>query len=131
MKKQIENAKKVTDKMIATITSNESLSKSAKMKELFDIGLDIKEIAVIMNVRYNFVYNVVSNYVNMNKIETVAKDKNVKKDAIIAMHLKGKTNKEISIELTTNYNYVHNVLKQYKLQNVVTEEIVSDEQQAQ
>lgn len=130
MKKQIENAKKVTDKMIATITSNESLSKSAKMKELFDIGLDIKEIAVIMNVRYNFVYNVVSNYVNMNKIETVAKDKNVKKDAIIAMHLKGKTNKEISIELTTNYNYVHNVLKQYKLQNVVTEEIVSDEQQA-
>lgn len=130
MKKQIENAKKVTDKMIATITSNESLSKSAKMKELFDIGLDIKEIAVIMNVRYNFVYNVVSNYVNMNKIETVAKDKNVKKDAIIAMHLNGKTNKEISIELTTNYNYVHNVLKQYKLQNVVTEEIVSDEQQA-
>lgn len=130
MKKQIENAKKVTDKMIATITSNESLSKSAKMKELFDIGLDIKEIAVIMNVRYNFVYNVVSNYVNMNKIETVAKDKNVKKDAIIAMHLNGKTNKEISIELTTNYNYVHNVLKQYKLQNAVTEEIVSDEQQA-
>lgn len=130
MKKQIENAKKVTDKMIATITSNESLSKSAKMKELFDIGLDIKEIAVIMNVRYNFVYNVVSNYVNMNKIETVAKDKNVKKDAIIAMYLNGKTNKEISIELTTNYNYVHNVLKQYKLQNVVTEEIVSDEQQA-
>lgn len=130
MKKQIENAKKVTDKMIATITSNESLSKSAKMKDLFDIGLDIKEIAVIMNVRYNFVYNVVSNYVNMNKIETVAKDKNVKKDAIIAMYLNGKTNKEISIELTTNYNYVHNVLKQYKLQNVVTEEIVSDEQQA-
>ncbi|MNM08221.1 hypothetical protein D3C81_182890 [compost metagenome] len=130
MKKQIENAKKVTDKMIATITSNESLSKSAKMKELFDIGLDIKEIAVIMNVRYNFVYNVVSNYVNMNKIEIVAKDKNVKKDAIIAMYLNGKTNKEISIELTTNYNYVHNVLKQYKLQNVVTEEIVSDEQQA-
>ncbi|MNV11601.1 hypothetical protein D3C71_1021710 [compost metagenome] len=130
MKKQIENAKKVTDKMIATITSNETTSKSAKMKELFDIGLDIKEIAVIMNVRYNFVYNVVSNYVNMNKIETVAKEKNVKKDEIIAMHLKGKTNKEISIELTTNYNYVHNVLKQYKLQNVVTEQKDSDEQVA-
>jgi transposase len=131
MKKNIENAKKVTDKMIAAITSNETSSKSEKMKNMFDIGMTVKEISTVMDVRYNFVYNVVSNYVNMNKIELVAEEKNVKKDLIIAMYLNGKTNKEISIELSTNYNYVHNVLKTYKLQNVVTEQKESDEQQAQ
>jgi transposase len=101
------------------------------MKNMFDIGMTVKEISTVMDVRYNFVYNVVSNYVNMNKIELVAEEKNVKKDLIIAMYLNGKTNKEISIELSTNYNYVHNVLKTYKLQNVVTEQKESDEQQAQ
>lgn len=117
MKKQLANEKKVTTKMTDTILLNETISKSEKMKNLFDIGLNVKDIAVLMNVRYNFVYNVVSNYVNMNKITLVAEEKNVKKDLIIAMYLNGKTNKEISIELSTNYNYVHNVLKTYKLKN--------------
>jgi predicted transcriptional regulator len=131
MKKNIANEKKVTEKMIAAITSNETTSKSEKMKNLFDIGMNVKEISVVMDVRYNFVYNVVSNYVNMNKIELVAEEKNVKKDLIIAMFLKGKSNKEISIELSTNYNYVHNVLKQYKLQNVPAVQTESDEQKAE
>lgn len=124
MKKFIENEKKVTDKQINTIVSNETTSKSAKMKELFDLGIDVKTIANIMNVRYNFVYNVISNYANMNDIQLVTVEKTGKKEMIIDLFLQGRTNKEIAIELKTNYNYVHNVLKKYKEEhgiNVQTE----------
>lgn len=124
MKKFIENEKKVTDKQINTIVSNETTSKSAKMKELFDLGIDVKTIANIMNVRYNFVYNVISNYANMNDIKLVTVEKTGKKEMIIDLFLQGRTNKEIAIELKTNYNYVHNVLKKYKEEhgiNVQTE----------
>ena len=105
MKKVIENAKKVSESTIKKIVSSET-SKSAKMKELFDLGVEIKEIAAIMEVRYNFVYNVISNYVTMNGIETESTKKVGKKDAIIELFLQGKSNKEIAIELKANYNYV-------------------------
>lgn len=114
MQKQMvinEKAQKTgAEKVLADTTT----SKSAKMKSLFDLGYDVKTISEIMQTRYNFVYNVVSNYVNMNKIELVVSEKSGKKDQIIELHKAGKTNKEISIELATNYNYVFNVLKSYK-----------------
>lgn len=105
---------KVTKAMVTKVVNNEGLSKSAKMKELFDLGMEVKEIAEVMAVRYNFVYNVVSNYCNMNGIETAVTKKAGKKEAIIELFLAGKSNKEISIELKTNYNYVFNTLKAYK-----------------
>lgn len=97
-------------------------SKSSKMKMLFDQGLEIKEIANMMDVRYNFVYNVVSNYVNMNGIKVEKSEKFGKKDQIISLHCQGMSNKEISIELKTNYNYVFNVLKKWKMDNEVEED---------
>lgn len=126
MKKSIANEKKVTTKVIDGIINDETTSKSAKMKALFDLGVPVKEIATTMNVRYNFVYNVVSNYVNMNDIEVVTVKKEGKKEKIIAMYLNGASNKEIAIELKTNYNYVHNVLKAYKKQNEAIEENVTE-----
>jgi DNA-binding NarL/FixJ family response regulator len=98
-------------------------NKSKKMVALFDLGLEVKEIHAIMEkhlgepLRYNFVYNVVSNHCNVNGIATATKDKENKKDRIIEMFLAGKSNKEISIELKTNYNYVFNTLKKYKAEN--------------
>jgi len=121
MKKVIENAKKVSESTIKKIVSSET-SKSAKMKELFDLGVEIKEIAAIMEVRYNFVYNVISNYVTMNGIETESTKKVGKKDAIIELFLQGKSNKEIAIELKANYNYVFNTIKTYKSKNEVATE---------
>lgn len=108
---------KQLNEAIARIMSNEASSKSNKMKELFDLGLEVKEITDIMGVRYNFVYNVISNYVNMNGLTIVQSEKSGKKDQIIEMYLAGKSNKEISIDLKTNYNYVHNVIKKYKAEN--------------
>lgn len=113
-KKLGENYKAPTAAQIKKVVENEGLSKSAKMKELFEMGLPIKDIAQHLGVRYNFVYNVISNYVNMNGIEVETSKKASKKDAIIELHKAGKTNKEISIDLKTNYNYVYNTVKQYK-----------------
>ena len=43
---------------IQTIINN-ATSKSKAMIELYNGGLDIKQIAQAMDVRYNFVYNVI------------------------------------------------------------------------
>ncbi|MNC60333.1 hypothetical protein D3C75_1102030 [compost metagenome] len=116
MKKVLENNKKVTEATIKKVVEQDK-SKSAKMIELFDLGVPVKEIATIMDVRYNFVYNVVSNYSNVNGIETVTNKTSGKKEAIIELFKQGKTNKEIAAEVKSPYNYVFNVIKKYKAEN--------------
>lgn len=113
MKKVLGKDYKVDEKAVRKVVQNEGLSKSARMKELFELGLEVKEIAAVMGVRYNFAYNVISNYVNMNAIPVEKTKMESKKDKIIELYLAGKSNKEISIELKTNYNYVFNVVKAY------------------
>lgn len=112
-----EMSKKAMESKVKEIVGNESTSKSAKMRELFNLGLDVKEIATIMNVRYNFVYNVVSNLVIVEGLSVVSNKKESKKDKIIELFQQGKTNKEIAIELKTNYNYVYKIVKEYKDSN--------------
>lgn len=92
--------------------SNES--KSKKMIALYNAGLEIKEIATLMEVRYNFVYNVISNMCRMNEVElrTNKDNGNSKKALIIQMFEEGKSNVEIAKELKTNYNYVYKITKE-------------------
>lgn len=125
MKKFIENEKKVTEATINKIVAKEG-SKSSKMIELFEMGVPVKEIATIMDVRYNFVYNVVSNHANVNGIETVTNKTSGKKEAIIELFKQGKTNKEIAAEVKSPYNYVFNVIKKHKATIEVNEETVSE-----
>ena len=91
-----------------------SKSKSSAMIELYNQGLEIKQIADAMEVRYNFVYNVISNFCRMNDVELrTNKDKgNSKKVMIEELFKQGKTNTEIAKELKTNYNYVYKITKQ-------------------
>lgn len=112
MKKVVE--KVGTKSQVAKVMSEEGLSKSAKMRALFDLGLDIKDIAETCGVRYNFVYNVISNHVNINDIAVEKTQTSGKKDQILALHLDGKTKTEISKLLKTNYNYVYKVIKEYQ-----------------
>lgn len=90
------------------------LSKSKKMIELYNQNLEIKEIANALDVRYNFVYNVISNFCRMNDVElrTNKDNSNSKKQLIIDMFKAGKSNTEISKELKTNYNYVYKIVKE-------------------
>ncbi|MCK9328054.1 MAG: helix-turn-helix domain-containing protein [Bacteroidales bacterium] len=90
-----------------------SVSKSQKMKEMFDLGLELKAIASIMGVRYNFVYNVISNYVNINDIPISRSVGESKKDAIIQLFLQGQSNKEIAKALKLNYNYIYKVIRDF------------------
>jgi superfamily II helicase len=108
--------KKATKKQIETII-NKELSKSKRIQELFLIGCDVKEISELMSIRYQFAYNVVSNFVNINSLEIVEEEKDSKKSKIIELFLNNNSNIEIAKILKTNYNYVYKILKEYKLQN--------------
>ena len=90
-------------------------SKSAKMLALYDLGLEIGEVAKIMDVRYNFVYNVVSGRAMKTGTEVrVGRKNGERKASIIKLIEAGKTNKEISTELGCLYNYVFKVRKEYE-----------------
>ena len=102
----------MTNKEITTIINN-ATSKSKAMIELYNGGLAIKEIATAMDVKYNFVYNVVSNYCRMNDVELRTNQVNgsSKKVLIEQLFKEGKSNTEIAKELKTNYNYVYKITK--------------------
>jgi len=84
------------------------------MKDLFSLGFEIKEIATKMNVRYNFVYNVISNQIIVEGLEVETEKKESKKDLVKVLFDQGKSNKEIAIELKTNYNYIYKLTKELK-----------------
>ena len=89
-------------------------SKSKKMVALYNLGLELKDIAKLMDVRYNFVYNVVSNHCRMNELVLRTNTRGAsKKDEIIALLDAGKSNVEIAKELKSNYNYVSKVVKEH------------------
>lgn len=99
---------------INKLLNDTTLSKSKKFITLYNEGLEIKEIASLFNVRYNFVYNVISNYCRMNEIELRTNQVNgsSKKVMIEELFKQGKSNTEIAKELKTNYNYVYKITKQ-------------------
>ena len=98
---------------IQKIINDTTLSKSQKFIKLYNDGMEIKEIASLCNVRYNFVYNVISNHCRMNDVElrTNKTSESSKKVMIEELFKQGKSNTEISKALKTNYNYVYKVTK--------------------
>jgi len=108
---EVKNLKAAVTKVMAS-----EVSKSAKIKALFTLGLEVKAISEVMGVRYQFAYNVVSNYVNINEVEVVSEVKVSKKAEVIKLYLEGNTNITISKLLKTNYNYVYKIIKEYALQ---------------
>lgn len=90
-------------------------SKSSKMLQLYEEGMSIGDIAKALQVRYNFVYNVVSNKCMKEGTEVRVTRKNGSvKASIIELIQQDKTNKEISQELGVLYNYVFKVRKDYE-----------------
>ena len=104
----------LTQETINTLINDTTLSKSKKFIKLYNEGLEIKEISSLFNVRYNFVYNVISNHCRMNDIElrTNQSTGSSKKQLILELFNQGKSNTEISKELKTNYNYVYKITKE-------------------
>lgn len=109
---------KKMDKAVETIMGAENMSKSGKMKELFNLGLEVKDIATMMGVRYNFVYNVVSNMVIVDGVQVESNRKESKKDKVWELLDQGKTVKEVAVELKTNYNYIYKLKKEWEAKAV-------------
>ena len=102
----------MTKKELEKVLNGEG-SKSSKMKTLYNEGFEIKEISNMLGVRYNFVYNVISNECRVNDMELrTNKSKGGKKEEILRLFHEGKSNAEISKELKTNYQYVYKVVKE-------------------
>lgn len=104
----------LTQETINQVINDAALSKSKKFIALYNEGLEIKEIASLFNVRYNFVYNVISNHCRMNDLElrTNVVNGSSKKQLILDLFNQGKSNTEIAKELKTNYNYVYKITKE-------------------
>lgn len=104
----------LTQETINQVINDTTLSKSKKFIALYNEGLEIKEIASLFNVRYNFVYNVISNHCRMNDLElrTNLSTGSSKKQLILDLFSQGKSNTEIAKELKTNYNYVYKITKE-------------------
>jgi hypothetical protein len=139
MKKVLGTGFTATEAEVKNVLASD-ISKSKKMIALFDLGFEVKEISDVMSahegklVRYNFVYNVLSNHINMNGIPVETTQREGKKDSILEMYVNGKSNKEISIDLKTNYNYVFNTIKDFKLkypEQAAAVEAAKQKQQAQ
>lgn len=104
----------LTQETINQVLNDTTLSKSKRFTELYSLGLDIKTIASLCNVRYNFVYNVVSDFTRRNDLElrTNRVTGDSKKQKIIDLFNEGKSNTEISKTLKTSYQYVYKVTKE-------------------
>ena len=112
---KIQNVEKITKKALTELLNNSEISKSSKIKRLFEAGYSIKQISEELGIRYNFAYNVVSNFTTINKIAVESsKQGPTKKELIVEQWNQGNSLKEISINLRTNYNYVFNTVKDYK-----------------
>lgn len=113
--------KVMTKKEASVVINNQEMSKSAKIRELFDGGWEIKAIAEALNIRYNFAFNVLQNHIIRNDIVVEKSERNSKKDEIVALLKEGKSLADVSRATKTNYNYIWKISKELKSETVVEE----------
>jgi DNA invertase Pin-like site-specific DNA recombinase len=90
-------------------------SKSELFRTLYDMGMEICEIARECGSHYSFVYGVIS---ASREVRTV--DKTSKSDEIRKMVDEGKTPGEIAKLLNSNYSFVFSVVKKYRASKETT-----------
>lgn len=106
--------KKWSKNQVEAVLKDEKLSKSAKVRALFDGGLEVKEIATLLNISYNFAYNVLQNHIIRNDIKVEKTERNSKKDEIIKLLSEGKSLVEVCKATKANYNYVWKLSSELK-----------------
>ena len=105
--KIMEIKEKLGKKDVEAIRVDETMTKSAKIKVLFEAGYDVKFISETLGIRYNFAYNVIQNHVIVNGIEVDKADKGPsKKGEIEGLLKKGESLIEVCRAVKCNYNYV-------------------------
>jgi hypothetical protein len=110
---------------VEAIVGNEATSKSSKMKDMFKLGVEVGAIAKKLGVRYNFVYNVVSNMVIVEGLEVEQGRDTSKRDTVMGMFDKGMSVKEVAVDLKSNQQYLYKLHKEWSAKAVA--EVVAEE----
>lgn len=84
-------------------------SKSELFRQLYDLGMEVADIARETESHYSFVYGVISSSREMRQVTKVTKS-----DKIRSMAAEGLTPGEIAKQLNSNYSFVYSVVKKYR-----------------
>lgn len=106
------------------LVNNETLSKSKRIIELYKLGYSVKQVSELLGIRYNFSYNILSNFTRLNNLDLGTRGNgDTKKQKIEELVSQGLSNTEISKITQTNYNYVYKVTSEwFKQGNTVSKE---------
>lgn len=119
---------------IKDAVANKTMTKGAAIREMFAGGMETKDIATALGIRYNHAYNVIKNEVLIHGLEVETESRggeNSKKAQIIQGLQDGKSIKEVAAELKCMYNYVWQVGKAAGLTGKKTEEEAAAEEPKQ
>ena len=89
------------------------MSKSQKMRELYDQGMSVSQISKELGCRYQFVYQIISNYTN-GDIKNSNDKKDSKSEEFRKLFDEGLSVGEIAKTTNSNYTFVFQVIKKYK-----------------
>jgi transposase-like protein len=102
------------DEETKKVVNDETLSKSKRIIALYQLGYSVKQVSELMGIRYNFAYNILSNFTRLNNLDLgTRRNTDTKKQRIIEMVSQGMSNTEISKVTQTNYNYVYKIAKEW------------------
>lgn len=85
------------------------VTKSEQMRQMYNQGLTVGEIAKQLGVRYQFVYGVISKTGEIRK-----QPKESKSDLFRQLYDQGLSIGEIAKQTNSNYTFVYSVIKKYK-----------------
>lgn len=95
------------------LASLENVSKSEKIRNMFLGGLDVKTISKVLDIRYNFAYNVLSNFININGIAVDKTERDGSgRAAVVAALATGASLADVSKQTKVNYNQVWKIAKE-------------------
>lgn len=94
-------------------------SKSDMFRKLYDMGMEVSEIAKECSSHYSFVYGVISSTREIRTVQTESKS-----DIIRSLSDAGLTVGAIAKELNSNYSFIFSVVKKHKASKpIVVEEL--------
>ena len=107
-------SKKVETKSVVEVILESEVSKSEKMRQLYDNDMTVSEISKLLNSHYSFVYGVIQRHCEDSGIEMKKVTTTSKSDIIRELYDSGLTVGEISKQLNSNYSYVFSVVKKHR-----------------
>ena len=131
--KLVQVEEQITEARVGEIkeaVANKTMTKGAAIREMFVGGMETKDIANKLGIRYNHAYNVIKNEVLIHGLEVETESRggeNSKKAQIIQGLQDGKSIKEVAAELKCMYNYVWQVGKAAGLTGKKDEEATAEE----